>query len=530
MSHAAVSWRTLTLDNTHIPRLLVKRRFARDGYDVQVTDLSRVWAEALSRDDIVQRATERGSSIDPGEDDEQLDIFLRKIQSALEHEDGTLLDISSAKDGTVLQLNVQAPLPHPFPPFKWTLDLERQPDHHIEHELVTPLILQATHLRQQVQQLIHEIHDKDRVISKICDRLETSGNDLTTVFPGVSNVKTSRKKSQREQLGHHVKGLNDFDESAWRQQSDSANVGEQPDEETLDDIFRHLPSGALRGEVSSSGEWWSSLNARPPRQSLSRSTKRASTNTEHRPLSTRATNNVVDALENGEFQRQGTPPHLKQPALKPTSISPDRNVKAKNDAPVNDSRDAHSDGSTTDEEADLDAPPPKSRSAQRADATERRTAASASPKRLGAIGGRLPRTVSPKPEDTTQPDDTPAPKTRGKLGTIGGKTSQALSVASPPRASSSKPVTHEPSPAKPSKLGAIGGRKTEKATSSSRHATEEAAEPEAPTPARLARKAEQQSPPAVRETSEERADRKRDQLKRELEEKAKAPSKKKRRF
>ena len=47
---------------------------------------------------------------------------------------------------------------------------------------------------------------------------------------------------------------------------------------------------------------------------------------------------------------------------------------------------------------------------------------------------------------------------------------------------------------------------------------------------RSSRSTERHQTPPQRETSEERADRKRDQLKRELEEKAKAPAKKKRKF
>ena len=131
----------------------------------------------------------------------------------------------------------------------------------------------------------------------------------------------------------------------------------------------------------------------------------------------------------------------------------------------------------------------------------------------------------------------PTPKTRQKLGKIGGKGKDCSPDA--PAIPTSKP-----------KLGKIGGKgkgggvgllssqnestawkKQEDIVSSKQEATDPHAAPKSMEPERRGRTAEQPPEPSPpRETSQERADRKRAQLKRELENKSHTAVKKKRRF
>ena len=131
----------------------------------------------------------------------------------------------------------------------------------------------------------------------------------------------------------------------------------------------------------------------------------------------------------------------------------------------------------------------------------------------------------------------PIPKSRQKLGKIGGKGKDCSPDA--PAIPTSKP-----------KLGKIGGKgkgggvglvssqnkstawkNEEDIASSKQEATDSLAAPTSREPERRGRTAEQPPEPSPpRETSQERADRKRAQLKRELENKSHTAVKKKRRF
>ncbi|EPE24586.1 hypothetical protein GLAREA_08438 [Glarea lozoyensis ATCC 20868] len=148
----------------------------------------------------------------------------------------------------------------------------------------------------------------------------------------------------------------------------------------------------------------------------------------------------------------------------------------------------------------------------------------ATPKRkgrgIGKLGGKQrPVEASPSPP----PKATPEPsKKRGKLGKIGGK-----KAILPDGDETEDPAT-ETTPKK-KKLGAIGGRKRESSSPGSR--VPDANEEVVIRGRSEVAKVERNPTPEVRETSQERADKKRAALKRELEAKAKAPPvKKKRKF
>ena len=127
----------------------------------------------------------------------------------------------------------------------------------------------------------------------------------------------------------------------------------------------------------------------------------------------------------------------------------------------------------------------------------------------------------------------PVPKPKHKLGKIGGK------------GKDSSPETPAITTSKP-KLGKIGGNRTESVTGQTKHTVsdrhadpvssksgtrEKGASPKPTDSERRGRTVEQPPEPSPpRETSQERANRKREQLKRELEHKSQAATKKKRRF
>ncbi|KAK4554164.1 hypothetical protein LTR86_008691 [Recurvomyces mirabilis] len=593
------SWRSIHLPQDNLPHLLVKARLDSTGYTIHLTDLSRIWSETLTKREIERRAIKEDCSIDPGEDDQQYSILLDKLRSTLTRQDDTTLTLKPAQQDEGLLLHLSAPLPQPLQPLKWTIHLALQPQPQIATQLIHPLILLCQTQQSQTQHLIHELSEKDRIIAKLTDRLETSGNDLTTVFPGVSHVKLSRKKTQREQLARYVGALGDFDEEGWRarekdakQEDGAGGVGL----EAMDAVLGELPEVVTGREAEDTREWWRELD--DGRTSQKTDSRRADTtngnatqgNAKPNPAPPADAGHEMPNTNNdsfdADFQRQGTPPHLKQGNSRPSlAISNPCSTSSPAPPPAR----VQPEDESTEDESDLDAPIKQARPAQtpshssmptrrrsvtpdvplpRSSASERHKQPSPPPVpspqpapksrgKLGAIGGKKPNTpTTPSPAPEAEPesemmevDPRPAPgKARTKLGNIGGKSKPS---PTPPSAEEPVATSTTASSAKRYGLGTIGGKKTGRPTSAaatdsipSRQASETlsaSASVSATTPATKPTAIERKSraperreatkePTPPRESSQERADRKRNELKRQLDERAKVPVKKKRKF
>lgn len=561
-------WRTLKL-GTGGPQLLVKTRADNEGYDIQLTDLSRVWGEKLDREAIAERAVQLRCSIEPGEQD-QYDKFIEKIVDALDGKKGTTLGLKSSASGLSLQLS--APLPKPLSPFKWNIELSRLPDSSVAVELVSPLLRQANTLQHQIQQLVDELAAKDHVISKVTDRLEQSKIQLQEIFPTVSNIKlnTKSKRSQREQLSGHVKGLAAFDEDSWRDSTASAEVAEDLPADLLDIVLKYAPAHSTSDEKrhAETGEWWTSLDSiqasvsgsqsdperydaeSKPMVSRSRSSKgNSGTQSLAKPRNRQATPSTDDEESKPEPEH----PRAQGPTVQPSEAD-----------------------DTTEDEDDLDAVPTPKLSQSENNQNQKVAGASSEPvskpKKLGAMGGKkasasgpilatatetspesVPRNPSrlgafggkkkakpPEPDRDSpskepQEKKSPLAKPKARLGTFGGKSKEVRHSSSP-----EPPATSSPKPK--SKLGTFGGKpkKEDRARSlnDEGHADSPAQTPHSrstspsaePHAERQSRPTEKQIVEQERENSEERADKKRERLKRELEEKSKVPAKKKRKF
>jgi len=581
-------WKHLRQNDAQLPSLLVKASFSKNGYSIRLTDLSRVWAEELSKAEIITRARARNCSIDPGEDTEQYEIFVEKLQSALQQQGNTTLALSTTKNGN-LKLYLEAPLPSPLPTFEWEIDLKQMSDRSVEVDLVSPLLQTACLLERHMQMLIAEIQAKDKVIGKITDRLETSGHDLTSVFPG---VKITGNKPQREQFARHVRGLGEFDEASLSAKVAADSDGIPVPDESADAILASLPP--VNAEKGSHVDWWRKItngqHIALTKEGLDDGATTRNQGLNHeQSFSGRSKSDLGD--ENDDFQRQATPPHLRSHSTMPTSNGnvdepmhdqdstededdldgppsrpklATRQARQKNTGepatanmrkspmPPPSKPTAHAitthgpftheedTEDTEDDDDDLDGPSQASQkpatstsklpSREKSQTPRPPTSSAPSPrKRLGTLGGRA-RTKSPTPmsttpieEEHTSPTPSPAkPKPKSKLGTIGGR----------------KANPQEPSPAPDSedietllplgkKLGTIGGKYE---TKSSRVPTASATPERQTTEAAEKHKQDVKAEPAEPEDPVERANAKRDALKRQLEEKAKAPVKKKRKF
>ncbi|ORY57777.1 XRCC4-like factor-domain-containing protein [Pseudomassariella vexata] len=510
-------WQPLPAFSSDVPTLLVSPLFGPSSYTLYVTDLANVWVETMDRRAILLRSLQNDTSIDLSEGSDQMDMLLAKVKSAFDptssdhHQTSLRLSAPSTKNEEGrLDLLITCTLPADLEPLKWPVQLSKCPTTSLTSELVLPLIQAQRHWSREVEALIANLKDKDAVIAKLVDKLENTGTGLENVF----NSLTGKRKATRAAAEDKVKGLAPFNESSWRT-TIMADVEAAGDLSSLiHDVFGG--PGPIHGtdqEIKASdslNDWWTTLGGNPAicvqRERLVETAK-GPTN----PPSQDTRHTADD--DDDDFQVQDTPPHL----------AAARNKRG-NTTKGNDS--------TTDEDEPSVIPDSHPTPSQQQKKSRLKPI-----KRLGAIGGRRneptispaelssPVTLPQKPADgdtateseddepsvaksPTPSKDLPTRRKRG-LGKIGGR---PRSTPEPPMGTSASP---DPMTASPEKVAGrkLGGTGKKVQHDKRRHA-------EAST--------EQQEMP---EAAEQKAERKRNELQKELERKAAAgPAKKKRKF
>ncbi|KUJ24519.1 XLF-domain-containing protein [Mollisia scopiformis] len=597
-----MAWKPLRVSasaGAHLPPLLISTNFTNDSYTIYLSDLTSIWSESLERAAIIRRSREESTSIDPS-DAAQFKIFRDKIKLGLEGGKDTTLALSILADPSrpSLVLNVTVNLPGGLPPLDWPIRLAAGPQCMLTGQLIKPL-LQAQHERiQEANSLVDILKDKDHVIQKLLDKLESQGTELSQVFPQAAG-KVGRKVD-RKKAAERVKGLAQFDVGSWKEGLDYA---QSPDTtQLIANIFGASADALpLRGgdEISEEDteEWWDNIkgitvnlvtgkiSTRGPSKASRRTTplskippplpKQESTNdddafqTQATPprssnakvsapkakVETSSDDDDLDAPSQRSTKRSKIPdsfpkspsPHLKAPSLKvvkkfgnlggekaaPAPSPPTKEDESTDDEepiPLPKSTKKASpqvivpDDEVTENDDEHTSPPPKAAPQARSPSPE---PVPKPQKKFGKIGGKkdTPPPPTPELEPDDEPEPSPPPKAatppatkakKPKFGQIGGKKKTSESTPVPEESVATSPA---PKAGIKRKLGAIG-HKAVKAEPSSQN-PEEDIRGRAPT--------KEETPPP-RETSEDRADRKREQLKRELEEKAKAPVKKKRKF
>src|SRR5215469_2077977 len=178
-----MQWRPLphvSSSSDSTPRLLIRQSHTSDSYSVSLTDLTRVWSEKLGRRDIIKRALNENTRIDPTENPKQLRYLLDIISEPLNREAG-VLELASSPYGDKLLLRVSARLPPPLNFVSWTYQLAPLPESSLRDDIIKPLWTLANKQQEQIQDLLHRLKEKDHVISKLLDHVESSNNDLTTI-------------------------------------------------------------------------------------------------------------------------------------------------------------------------------------------------------------------------------------------------------------------------------------------------------------------------------------------------------------
>ncbi|PKY06510.1 XLF-domain-containing protein [Aspergillus campestris IBT 28561] len=550
------TWERLRLSNDEkTPPLLYKFISTAYTYEIYMTDLTNVWAEQLSRQAILRRANDENTTIDPSEDVEQFGVLLQKIRDALHGEAGSSAALNHQSSGDSLELITYTELPAPLEPLKWTLRLSKESPSASTSQLLLPLVMAEADWEARQQALIEQLHKKDWVLGKLFDKIETMGIDLGTIFPGTSGLRTGRKGTTLSQAARYIKGVAPFDEQAWREEISKSS----PDLGFAANIVKAFTgassTGSFEGLDPPPDAWWEQVGTHDSPLAV------PTHNTRDKDVETKdvkeddATETDAGTETEDEFERQETPPRLKQSreaGRKPSD-------------------------STDEEETDENIKEPAKKPPPQPTHPTKAT------RSLGVIGGRRHRKPA-SPEPSTQPSATtksnkpshpssnathsddetdsasdldapssrrqpPKPKSpetkthpKSGLGVIGGRKKEQQKPSSPPAPNSpSKKTTQH------SKLGVIGGRASRSAeprSSPTHHhhhtASSSPASPPKPTsktktesPSTSSKKHQPQTPPKAEpepETEQEKADRKREELKRQLEMKSKAPAKKKRRF
>ncbi|KAF8865200.1 XLF-domain-containing protein [Acephala macrosclerotiorum] len=628
-----MAWRPLHLSasaGAHLPPLLISADLTTNGFTINLSDLTSIWTECLDHDAVIRRSREEVTSIDPNDSD-QFEIFREKLKLGLEGGKGTTLalTIQTDADRPSLVLNVSVDLPGGLAPLEWPIRLSAAPQTVLTSQLITPL-LRAQHERMQEVAILGEmLKEKDHVIQKLLDKLESQGTELGQVFPQVG-VKVGRKVD-RKKAAERVKGLAPVDLGAWR--GGLSHDGLPDTIQLIGEVFEKADDLPLQpGEPSSEEDadpWWENIkgitvnlntgkiSTKPPSKGTKKTPppskpkpalkKQESTDddddfqvqaTPPRSSATKKTSPPKAALDDttddedddldGPSQRSKIPdsfpkspsPRPKAPSPKPTKKTLGKIGGGKKAAPKPSPPPVQAADATTDDEDDEEPIPyskpikktPQNTSILCDDASETesefeseplpRKAASkarsptseAAPKpeekvsTLGKIGGKKEVTPPPPPADQetddesevpAEPEATPPPKAsppsaaatkpKPKLGKIGGKKKAAESTPTP-KLTESSAASPAPKAGVKRKLGQIGGNKSSpskpsavKQESSSQTAGDDSLN--------RGRATEKEETPPPRETSEERATKKREQLARELAAKAsKAPVKNKRKF
>ncbi|KAF4124992.1 XLF (XRCC4-like factor) [Geosmithia morbida] len=560
------AWRPLPLPpSTELPDLLISISTGASDYTIRITDMANTWVESLERKAICMRAWGENTTIDPSDTPENMTIFLSAVRSALDPtydgHDKTSLSLSSAsptdagEGGLTLRCTCDIP---GLKPLEWPIHLRKAASSATATSLVLPLVHAQYSRAREVESLAEMLRDKDRVIGKLVDKLEASGMGVEHVF----NPLSGNRKVSRSVAEARVKGLAPFDRSQWQGAMDR-ETGPDSTGALLGDVFG--PSRKVPGCDCSGGEglqrldrWWLDLHqtlkiprGTEPSQPSQKSAK-ARDETSDPPVEE----------DDDDFQIQETPPHLRasekqqdhaaddmptesddddepSPAPPPKreyevpeqSASPTRRIggvgamgsrketrrerlepPAQRDEPDSPAITYAGTIGTKEETVEEEEAPATKERAQDPDGSD--TASDVGEEQGDETASEVSESPAPNP-----PRPVPATSQHGRLGRIGGERGSSPPPKSrdgyPAQGRSPESVAH-----RPRKLGIIGQGKT-------REKEEEAEDGEQR--GRSTRKGEIRYEP--RETSTERADRRREELKRELERKAAAgPSKKKRKF
>ena len=259
------AWRPFLLTHSHdgIPPLLIKYHFGSSDYKVWLTDLTYIWTESLDRRQILRKALDVDTSIDPSEDSAQLRLFLRSIADALRQHPGTNATFDRSNNINQLALNTLTPLPHPLRPLEWSIVLKLAPQYEFASKFVSPLLSQQLTAKVEKISLLQHLREKDNVISKLTEKMQGDGVDLGKVFPGAVLSKSAAGHTAPGAVAKSIKGLQEFNQVRWEAQIAKKNEVSRDTCSLLPEIFDDDEKANCEGlQIADFGEWWKKVAIR----------------------------------------------------------------------------------------------------------------------------------------------------------------------------------------------------------------------------------------------------------------------------
>ena len=253
-------WRSLHLsqNTANLPPLLIKHDFGVASYNVFITDLTNIWTEHLDRKQILRRALNSDLSIDPSEDADQMLQFLRNVRNSLVGERGTRLSLSRGDTPKQLILNTFTSLPAPLEPLGWPMYLNPTAQNVFTSEFALPCLSQQLNAEAQIESLLQHLKDKDYVIDKMTQKMQSNGLDFGKIFPGIAVSKAVNRFDSRISCANLVKGLGKFDEEDWKRgfRKQSTSLAE-----IISGLFARGTGGRadVSFKVSEFSTWWDHL-------------------------------------------------------------------------------------------------------------------------------------------------------------------------------------------------------------------------------------------------------------------------------
>lgn len=539
------TWRALPVaHSSKVPPLLVSIDIQATSYTIRLTDLAHIWIEEMERKAICMRGWSENTVVDPSDTPENMVQFLSHLRSALDTSqpghDQTSVDLSPASssdtEGGGLTLRITCQLPG-LQPLKWPMHLKMaSSSSSVATGLVLPLIEAQHSCMQQLDSLTNKLAQKDALLAKLLDKLEERGVGLDTVFTSLS----TKRKVTRAMAEEKIKGLSPFDKHQWEKEAKTSQ--EDTDAYTLiQGVFgdKGLPCSmpAYPGDSPQLDQWWKSfqLAASVPIHSGVKSDDQKA-----KPIPSSAPSAADDVEtasegdddddDDGGFEVQETPPHIKAKKQQQAARS--------SPSPKGSSTDSGDAASPSVQHDVLESPAVEISSHQPSNSS-----------RIGIVGGKnaTEKITSTFEHDENRKDAQAQNSDSATASDLDEDVTASVTESSPP------PPMPKDSPPRKGRLGRIGGKGTvgpassteEEAKAPATAATaaprqkigligkKQSVEPESSaSPQARGRSSEAEgTASSKRETSQERAARRREELKRDLEKKAAAgPTKKKRKF
>ncbi|KAK5047667.1 hypothetical protein LTR84_006332 [Exophiala bonariae] len=234
-------WQELRLPSREeCPKLFYSFHTSKDAFSLLLTDLIAIWDCSLDKYDILAEAARQDASIDPSESARQFGLLLSKLRESLQHEKGqNVLARDSNHLSRNLLLRTKIDLPRPLKPLTWIFRLEQKNASQLAEQLLRPSLHEVSVSEDKITSLLHTIKEKDHVISRLLDRIKTSGIDLGLDFPSFA-IASSRKGGQLSvaDAKRHVPGMAEFDHKSWIKQFSNDDGYEGADRTGLKNLVK----------------------------------------------------------------------------------------------------------------------------------------------------------------------------------------------------------------------------------------------------------------------------------------------------